>query len=479
MILSKLVLLSFIIIITAISALNCVLLVYLFDHNINALPTTLSPQGIVIHPLAIEAPRGPTTNNPNLRVDVLFRGINFPTSMAFLGPNDILVLEKNNGTVKRIVNGVMLPEPLLHVPVATKAERGMLGMDVAKHMQGRNITTYVFLYYTESGGGKTGDDITSGVQPAGNRLYRYELVNGKLANPKLLLTIPAYPGSAHNGGKVVIGPDRNIYVGIGDVNDHNYSNGTTQAQNIRETPPPDGRGGILRVTQDGKAIYGIIGNKFPLDLYYAYGIRNTFGMDFDPITKNLWDTENGPFYGDEINLVKPGFNSGWRKVQGIWAPTNNHNFAANITLHPENNLVNFGGKGIYRPPEFVSYMPTIGLTALRFMHSDKLGKQYENDMLVGDFHLGNIYDFDLTKHRTSISSDGPLGSKIANGTKELEGMIFGRGFGGITDLEVGPDGYLYVLSLYKGGDNCDPKFPRPCINYSSSMSGTIFRVLPS
>ena len=50
--------------------------------------------------------------------------------------------------------------------------------------------------------------------------------------------------------------------------------------------------------------------------YYAYGIRNSFGMDFDPVTGNLWDTENGPSYGDEINLVEPGFNSGWQVVQG-------------------------------------------------------------------------------------------------------------------------------------------------------------------
>ena len=55
---------------------------------------------------------------------------------------------------------------------------------------------------------------------------------------------------------------------------------------------------------------GILGNTYPLNLYYAYGIRNSFGMDFDPVTGKLWDTENGPDYGDEINLVEPGFNSG-------------------------------------------------------------------------------------------------------------------------------------------------------------------------
>jgi hypothetical protein len=78
------------------------------------------------------------------------------------------------------------------------------------------------------------------------------------------------------------------------------------------------------VTQDGEIVNckGILGNEYPLDLYYAYGIRNGFGMDLDPETGYLWDTENGPGFGDEINLVEPGFNSGWAKIQGIWPITN-------------------------------------------------------------------------------------------------------------------------------------------------------------
>ena len=67
---------------------------------------------------------------------------------------------------------------------------------------------------------------------------------------------------------------------------------------------------------DGKPVnnQGILGDISPLNLYYAYGIRNSFGIDFDPVTGNLWDTENGPAYADEINIVKPGFNSGYTPV---------------------------------------------------------------------------------------------------------------------------------------------------------------------
>jgi aldose sugar dehydrogenase len=75
----------------------------------------------------------PTVNDPNLKVEKVFEGLRFPTKMAFLGPNDILVLEKDNGTVQRIVNGQMLSEPVLDVNVANKFERGLLGIAVAKH----------------------------------------------------------------------------------------------------------------------------------------------------------------------------------------------------------------------------------------------------------------------------------------------------------------------------------------------------------
>ena len=260
-----------------------------------------------------ESNDGPIIKDSHLKVEMVSKGLKFPTSMAFLGPNDILVLEKNKGTVQRIVNGRMLPQPLLDVSVANKIERGMLGVAISKNLT--KHTTYIFLYYTESKTKDGTDECPStghckpGHEPLGNRLYRYELRDNKLVSPKLLLNLPATPGPAHNGGAIMIGPDNNIYIPIGDVRGTN-----PQAEKL-----PDGRSGILRITQDGKPVgKGILGNKYPLNLYYAYGMRNGFGMDFDPVTKKLWDTENGPSFGDEINLVYPGFNSGWKKIQGIW-----------------------------------------------------------------------------------------------------------------------------------------------------------------
>jgi aldose sugar dehydrogenase len=444
---------------------------YVFPSNSTSASHLNSPppQPIIHNTRAPPAIGGPTLNDPNLKVEqIINTGLRRTTSMAFLAPNDILVLEKETGTVHRILNGKILPTPVLQVPVATEGERGLLGIAIAKHANS-SVPAYVFLYYTESGRGKNGDDAptstsninstTSGSEPAGNRLYRYDLEestnnNIKLTHPVLLLNLPASPPPGregteknHNGGKVLIGPGNNVYVGIGDVAGHRG-----QAENNPNSiAPPDGTGGILRITQDGQIVDNPpLGDTMPLSLYYAYGMRNTFGMDFDPITGNLWDTENGNTFGDEINLVQPGFNSGWSQVAGIWEAGSRPGPAIGAdTNNPPKSLVTFGGKGVYRAPELAT-LQTIAPTALKFLNSDKLGRQYENTIFMGDVDYGRLYNFKLNEDRTGLSLDGPLTDKIANTPEEFQegGAVLGQGFGVITDIQVGPDdGYLYILTL--------------------------------
>ena len=366
----------------------------------------------------------PAVRDPSLKIETVTEGLMLPTTMAFVGPDDILVLEKNKGTVQRIVNGQMLAEPLLQVNVSSEVERGMLGIAVSKDNQTK--IPNVYLYFTEAEGEK----------PMASRLYRYELTNDTLVNPKLLLELPAEPGPRHNAGNIIIGPDNDLYVSVGDLDGH-----TTMAQNVAGGGKPDGSSAILRIAQDGHVPgAGILGDDGVSRKYYAYGIRNSFGMDFDHLTGKLWNTENGPSYGDEINLVEPGFNSGWLEIQGM-APVN---------FYSDQDLVNFEGKGNYSDPEFV-WTDTVGPTAIKFLQSDKLGKQYENDAFVSDITQGNIYHFDLTNNRTGLKVEGSLSDKIANNATENNGIIFGEGFGGISDLEVGPyEGYLYVVSLGHG-----------------------------
>ena len=421
--------------------------------------------------LALSSPKGPIINDPQFKAEIVFKGLRYSTSMVFLGPNDILVAEKDSGTVRRIVNGAMLQQPLLDVNVATYGHRGMLGLAVdsflLKNKSGEwhnnstatlTIPTYVFLYYTEVQG-QDGDDITKGKEPLGNRLYRYELVNNKLVNPKLLVDLPAIPGAIGIGGKVMVGPDNNVYVTIGDVGIDGHD---TKSQNVQNGLDADGTSGILRISKDGSAILpGVLGNKFPLNLYYSYGIWNSFGIDFDPVTGNLWDTENGLIFGDEINLVKPGFNSGYTKIDGIWLrgypidQTEKH-----IAPRHPHDLVDFSGKGAYHIPQF-TWFRSVGPTGITFFNSNKMGFQYENGIFVGDIINGNIYHFRLAPNRTELLlPTGPLEDRVVNSSDTLDGIIFGRGFGGITDIKVGPDdGYLYVLTF-------------------DSTQGTIFRIVP-
>jgi glucose/arabinose dehydrogenase len=337
---------------------------------------------------ATAAHGGPTLDDPNLKVDLVVKGLDVPTSMAFLGPNDILVLEKNAGAVVRIEDGELVKTPLLRVDVAQGVEYGMLGIAVAKNTNSDGSRD-VFLYYTDNNGGPH------------NRLYKYELTsdNSQLINPKLLLDLPAISSSTtlennnHDGGKVLIGPDNNVYTVIGDVGGHEG-----QAQNVNNGDPLDGTSGIFRLTRDGQPaannpLIGVsssgsssssdhssssskhgkhgkeAGTLSPasplLNYYYAYGIRNSFGIDFDPVTGKLWDTENGPTFGDEINLVNPGFNSGWSRVMGIWkAGFSAGSVIGDDTNNPPKNLVTFGGKGVYRARECIELLNFLGYQLL-------------------------------------------------------------------------------------------------------------------
>lgn len=393
---------------------------------------------------ALPSTSGPTINDDNLTVEKVASGLTFPTSMTFIGDNDLLVTEKNTGRVMRVLDGEVQNNPVLDLSVASKIERGLLGIAVSKHSEGK---TNVFLAYTESGNSQDGSDVKGNVDPLGNRLYRYDYSDGRLINPVLILDLTALPNNInrtdHNGGKVLVGPDNNIYYVIGEVGGHR-----TQAQNIENGPLPNGLGGVLRITQEGQIVneVPIFGSELPLSIYYAMGIRNSFGMDFDPVTGNLWDTENGPTAGDEINLVFPGFNSGWALIQG---------FSSDDTLGDgatPSDLVIFG-KGKYAEPKFVWQIP-VGPTALKFLNSEKLGKKYENNMFVGDINNGNLYRFTLNAERDDIAMNdtymgdiSALADKKVDSTVESIPIIFGQGFGGITDIQIGPDGYMYVLSF--------------------------------
>jgi aldose sugar dehydrogenase len=361
----------------------------------------------------------PVINDPNITAEIVTEGLSSPTSMAFIDNNNILVLEKS-GSVRLISNGILQEQPVLNVPVDTQSERGLLGIAILGD-------DTVFLYFTENG------------QTLRNRVYRYNWNGESLVNATLILDLPAIPGPNHNAGKLVIGPDHYLYVIIGDLNHDG------KLQNFLDGPEPDDTGVIFKVNpNDGSAApnnpFANSGNSV-LSRYYAYGIRNSFGLTIDPVTNMLWDTENGPSEYDEVNLVRPGFNSGWQTVMGPISRSG----------HAEDELVSFQGSR-YIDPVF-SWKTPPAVTDIEFLHSSKLGDKYTNNIFVGDNNNGDVYYLEVNEDRTGIEFDATqtgLLDLVVDNEEELSAIIFGSGFGSITDIATGPDGFLYVLSFEDG-----------------------------
>jgi aldose sugar dehydrogenase len=371
----------------------------------------------------------PNLRNPGFELETIVEGLSRPTGISFIGKDDFLAIEEDTGKIKRVIDG-KVTETVLDLDVSTDDSRGLLGIDSAKN----GNKTFVFIYFTESSSHEDGGE------PLGNRLYRYELGedNNTLINPRLLLNLPAGPGSMDNGGPVLVGPDNNVYLVIGHVQGENDIGHKTKAQNFEDGPDADGTSGVHRITQDGSIVAPrIFGSTDSMATYFAYGIRNSFGMDFDSMNGNLWLSENGVHNNDEINLVNPGFNGGWKDVTGL-APDPGYNA-----------LVTFNGSGRYNDPKFV-WNNTVSPTALLFFDSDMFGPAYKNDMFVGDYEFGRIYHFELNAERDALRLNGSLADKVADSDSELQSIILGEGFGVPTDLEIGPDGMLYVSSLRDG-----------------------------
>jgi aldose sugar dehydrogenase len=392
------------------------------DENINVIPAQLSSGNSNNTFQVLPDPTPPTLSDPNIRVEKVIAGLESPTSMAFLDNDDIIITQKDNGRVRLVSNGVLQPQPILQVPVLNNSERGLLGVAIANTTTGSSTKT-VFLYYTEP----VGDQ-------ARNRIYRYEW-NGvnNLSGGRLILDLPGEPGPNHNGGKMQIGPDGMLYAVKGDLNRDGM------LQNVRDGPPPDDTSVILRVDYNGNGVGNVL-SAMGVDLskYYAYGIRNSFGFDFDPLTGVLWDVEDGPTDYDEINIVLPGFNSGWQKVMGPLG-------IEGITAE---DLVLFQGSH-YADPVF-SWLRSEGVTDMEIFNSTSLGEEYAYNMFVGDINNGNLYFFTINGNRSGLDLGGIPGLEdfVANNSEELNAVILGRGFsGGITDIQTGPDGYLYILTF--------------------------------
>ncbi len=338
-----------------------------------------------------------TVNDNDFAVEKYVTGICCsPTTIGFVG-NDILVLEKT-GHVQLIRNGVLQKTPVLDQNVTSIGEQGMLSIAT----QGNKV----YLYFTESS--------KNNGPPLGKRVYSYDWDGERLVNKTLVKDLPQTQ-TYHNGGGITFDKNGHLYLIVGDAGHF----GKLQNKPIGD---PDDTGVILQLVPPGP--------------YYAIGIRNSFGLTMDPVTGKIWDTENGPDYGDEINIVPQKFNSGWAVLMG---PANN------TQLQSIPKFEDY----VYHDPQFTWWNP-VAPTGLAFADSDKFGK-YKDDLFVADCNNGNLYRFTLNQNRDGFVFTSPqLQDRVVNPGDSMDEIIFGTDFGCATDVKMGPDGLLYVVSLSDG-----------------------------
>ena len=438
----------------------------------------------------------PTMLDDNLMVSTVVTGLDQPTSMAFIGASDILVLEKATGRVQRVSNGI-LQGPVLDLNVNSASERGLLG--IALHPQFAQ-NGWVYLFWTESNTGTDSANLDA-IALLGNRVDRYVWSGSTLTFDRNLIRLRALQADAgqplrgnHDGGVLRFGPDGKLYILFGDNGRRGFLQNITSGGQVPDDqfggPEPDDAhmtGVILRLNADGSTPSD---NPFfnvstPLTgeaaanikKVFAYGVRNGFGMAFDPLSGFLWTQENGDDAFDEMNRVTPGFNGGWIQVIGPLGRINEFKSIettyGNGTLQqlrwPPSNIADTPQAALarmymlpgaqYTDPEF-SWKYAVAPAALGFVRGRGLGPQFESDMFVGASRStllnGYLFRFKLTDNRQHFSfDDSRLDDLVADNTDkfdlaESESLAIGRDFGVTTDIQTGPNGNVFVVSLLSG-----------------------------
>jgi aldose sugar dehydrogenase len=450
-------------------------------------------------PAQVWAQAAPTVVDPDLAVRTVATGLSQPTGLAFIGANDMLVNEKATGRVIRIRNGVV-EGPVLDLAVNSNSERGLLGIALHRNFM---VNGFVYLFWSET---LSGMDSNSGtdVPLLGNRLDRFVWNGSTLTFDRTLIRFRALQQDAgqqvrgnHDGGVVRFGPDGKVYVIVGDTGRRG------QMQNLEFGPfgpgvPDDQFGGpepddahftgvIVRLNDDGTTptdnpFYDVgaeIGGQAGANIQkiYAYGIRNSYGLNFDPLSGDLWQNENGDDTFSELNRVEPGMNSGWVQIMGPSSrvaqfkeiETSPQFFGLQQIRWPPTNIADTEAEALSRlfmlpgahfsDPEF-SWKFEVAPAGLGFVTGRALGQQYHGDLFMGgarDFLFsGHIFRMEISGNRRMVGVDDPrIEDRVADNlgkfeATESESLVWGQNFGLTTDILQGPNGNLFVLSNTRG-----------------------------
>ena len=371
--------------------------------------------------------------------------------------------------------------------------RGLLG--IALH-PGFTNNGYVYLYWTES---STGVDSTNlqDVALLGNRVDRYVWNGSTLVFDRNLIKLHAFQADAnqplrgnHNGGVLRFGPDGKLFIMMGDNGRRGFLQNVTSGAPVPDDqfggPEPDNAhltGFILRLNDDGStpsdnpffnASTSLTGEAAAnIKKLFAYGVRNGFGLAFDPLSGNLWDQENGDDAFDEMNRVTAGSNNGWIQIMGPvsrisqfkqiettygtgdlqqlrWSPS----LIADTPADALSRLYMLPGAH-YNDPEF-SWKYAVPAAPFGFVQGRGVGPQFEGDMFVGSARTflagGFLFRFKLTPDRLHFSfTDSRLTDLVADNLDkfditESESLLIGKDFGITTDIETGPNGNVFVVS---------------------------------
>jgi glucose/arabinose dehydrogenase len=318
-------------------------------------------------------------------------GLDVPVGFTFDPRGRIWYVEKLSGEV-RILNLRRDTDRLFRriSGVNAEGERGTLG--IALHPQ-YPARPFVYVFATRS----VGDG------PLQNQIVRLRDVGGRGRRPNVIFRSPTTAQTNHNGGRILFGPDGMLYAVVGDGGAM-----PSTAQDLRDV-----RGKVLRMTPLGAA---------PADnplrrRLFAYGIRNSFGFDFDPLTGNLWETENGPQCNDELNLILPGGNYGWGPSQTCSGPS------------PENT--NRDGPNPVLPLAW--FTPPIAPTGIAFCDDCRLAADDEGTFFFGTNNTREIRQVTLDAERDDIVTVATVHS-AADRIISLEaapgGRIYFSGIGG-------------------------------------------------
>jgi glucose/arabinose dehydrogenase len=319
-------------------------------------------------------------------------GMAFPAAFTFAPDGRIFYGERNSGQV-RIFNPATSGDTLFFtVPnLSTGNERGLLGVEL--HPSYPSMP-FVYIYATRTVNSQSRGQILKVRDTAGTGTNMQVIFNNNATDH-------------HNGGRILFGPDNMLYMVNGDK---------TNAANSQNLNTVSGK--MLRMTANG----GVPSNNpFGNSLVWAYGIRNSFGFDFDPETGRLWQDENGPSCNDELNRIPRGRNMGWGPSQDCGSPPD-----AEDTNRDGPNIM--FPRRIYNPTSAFPRLPA--LTGMAFCDGCGLGSASEGSILMADFNFGLIRRVILNSTRLGVMSQSVVYDHPSTQ-------------GGILSVETSPSGQIY------------------------------------